>query len=707
MRKRSVLLIGTMVLAIIGIIGVTYAFFSYTGTSNNSSLVAGDIYMHYYASNAVIDKLNFHDDNYYEFSVDGKNTSNKNIVYDINIVQGDNTTGRSTRLADKYLVFTLKEKNENNEWDTIVENQSYSDLSSAVRLHVDTIDGGTDEEVERVYRLYYKLGNGFLISDTEENATYDEDTWNNDVYASVKVTVTGNFEEKVIDTITITYNAMGGNVTPTSKQVSPSATYGELPNPTKTGYTFLGWTTIQGSTDYLNFTSPITNQSSHTIFANYQANTYTIKLIDANGEETELPVTYDSSMPTSSVPEKTGYTFQGYYSEPDGQGTKYYNSDMTSSTTYDIANNAILYPYFTPTIYTISYNLDNGTANNLDSYTIETNTFTLNNPSKTGYTFTGWSGTDIDGTSTSVSIAKGSYGDKNYTANFSAITSTVTLNKQNGTGGSDSVAATYDATMPTATAPTRGGYTFGGYYTETNGGGTQYYDASMNSVTNWDRTENTTLYAKWTAINYTISYTLNNGMVTPENPTLYTIETPTFTLNNPTKIGYNFTGWTGTGLATSTSSVTIANGSMGNRSYTANYIVDAITNPSFTVTNNSLNLAGPTTTTTTLTFGGTAYSIAYSSNNTSVVTVSPSNASNLATNNQATITAVGPGTATITVTLTDYDGTETTRDINVTVTLWTENIGYTPPNGITCNGGTCDNFQLMIEKVAEMLDGNE
>ena len=58
------------------------------------------------------------------------------------------------------------------------------------------------------------------------------------------------------------------------------------------------------------------------------------------------------------------------------------------------------------------------------------------------------------------------------------ITSTVTLDRQSGSGGSSSVTATYDAAMPAATMPTRAGYIFGGYYTAANGGGTQYYTAA-------------------------------------------------------------------------------------------------------------------------------------------------------------------------------------------------------------------------------------
>ena len=56
---------------------------------------------------------------------------------------------------------------------------------------------------------------------------------------------------------------------------------------------------------------------------------------------------------------------------------------------------------------------------------------------------------------------------------------TVTFNKQGGTGGTDSVTVNYDGTLTSGSAPTRSGYTFQGYYTSTNGGGTKYYDSNM------------------------------------------------------------------------------------------------------------------------------------------------------------------------------------------------------------------------------------
>lgn len=111
---------------------------------------------------------------------------------------------------------------------------------------------------------------------------------------------------------------------------------------------------------------------------------------------------------------------------------------------------------------------------------------------------------------------------------------------------------------------TRAGYTFAGWYSDS---------ALRNKVDPLPTkmpSEHTTYYAKWTRDAYKITYELNGGTATG-NPATYTTETPTFTLNNPTKPGYEFTGWTGTGLSEKTKEVTIVKGSSVERAYTANW----------------------------------------------------------------------------------------------------------------------------------------
>ena len=87
---------------------------------------------------------------------------------------------------------------------------------------------------------------------------------------------------------------------------------------------------------------------------------------------------------------------------------------------------------------------------------------------------------------------------------------TITFNKDGGSGGSSSVSAKKGQSMPYATAPTKKGYTFGGYYTSRNGQGTKYYSDSMSSSRSWDKTKNVTLYAYWIEDDNGIKLTSSN-----------------------------------------------------------------------------------------------------------------------------------------------------------------------------------------------------
>lgn len=89
---------------------------------------------------------------------------------------------------------------------------------------------------------------------------------------------------------------------------------------------------------------------------------------------------------------------------------------------------------------------------------------------------------------------------------------TVTLNKKGGSGGTETVTATYGQSMPKITVPTRAGYTFAGYYdTDSSTGGIQYYTASGTSARNWDKSSDATLYARWIGNELIVTYNPNGG----------------------------------------------------------------------------------------------------------------------------------------------------------------------------------------------------
>ncbi len=113
------------------------------------------------------------------------------------------------------------------------------------------------------------------------------------------------------------------------------------------------------------------------------------------------------------------------------------------------------------------YNFNGGTAGspaNPTTYTDTTAEFTLSNPTRTGYTFTGWTGTDLDEATTTVTIEQGSTGDREYVANWSIRSYSIsyTLN-----GGTLPIAKPTGYTVQTITFnlvnPTKTGYTFAGW----------------------------------------------------------------------------------------------------------------------------------------------------------------------------------------------------------------------------------------------------
>ena len=223
--------------------------------------------------------------------------------------------------------------------------------------------------------------------------------------------------------------------------------------------------------------------------------------------------------------------------------------------------------------YTVSYNANGGSGAPGSQRKVTGINITLSSttPTRTGYAFNGWN-TASNGSGTN--YAKGATYSANASATlyakWTANKYTVTLNRQSGSGGSSSVQATYGSAMPSATMPTRVGYTFNGYFDATSGG-TKYYNANGSSAKNWDKTAAATLYAQWNLVNYTITYNLNGGNVSTANPASYNVTTNTFTLNNPTRAGYTFAGWTGSNGETPQTTVQITKGSTENKSYTANW----------------------------------------------------------------------------------------------------------------------------------------
>lgn len=228
-------------------------------------------------------------------------------------------------------------------------------------------------------------------------------------------------------------------------------------------------------------------------------NTLTVTFEENGGSAvTEITgLSYNATITAPAAPTKTGYAFAGWYKEAACTNPWNFGSDkVTASIT--------LYAKWTPVEYNITYNLNGGTVSgNPETYTVESEDITLNIPTRTGYTFAGWTGTDLSAASISVTIAHGSTGDRAYTATWTANTYAITYAGMDGAqhGENHPVSHTY-ATDTLVPNPTKDGYTFAGWLV--NGTG----DAVKNlTLSGTGYTADITLTAQWTLDAPTVTIT--------------------------------------------------------------------------------------------------------------------------------------------------------------------------------------------------------
>ncbi|MBR6200059.1 MAG: InlB B-repeat-containing protein [Spirochaetales bacterium] len=201
--------------------------------------------------------------------------------------------------------------------------------------------------------------------------------------------------------------------------------------------------------------------------------------------------------------------------------------------------------------YSIIYRNTKGVNNPNKNSFKETDTIVLNNLSKSGWTFDGWYEV-INDVTADKSISGWNVGqrfdDVILWAKWNGNTYTVTLYNDGDVSGDKTVTATFDSLMPLLqTKPSKTGWTFCGYWTEKKGQGTRYINGDGTGTAKWDLTNDTTLYAEWTVMTYTISYRDKDDAAfsgewngTPPATHIYNEET---TLISPQRDGYRFDGW--------------------------------------------------------------------------------------------------------------------------------------------------------------------
>lgn len=218
--------------------------------------------------------------------------------------------------------------------------------------------------------------------------------------------------------------------------------------------------------------------------------------------------------------------------------------------------------------YSISYDLDGGVveSQNPTIYIVGNDEVILNNPTKDGYEFVGWTGSNGDVPQMSVAIEPNSVGDKIYNANWLIATPYVIAYNLSGGSFDESTPTTYYTNSETfeLPQPTKEGFRFVGW------AGSNGEEPQKDVVIEKGSIGNKEYEAVWEALTqYTITYELNDGVFVTIAPSVYYENSESFNLPIPVREGYRFVGWTGSNGEESQEIVTIEQNSSGNRVYNA------------------------------------------------------------------------------------------------------------------------------------------
>ncbi|MBP5582358.1 MAG: ribosomal protein L7/L12, partial [Bacteroidales bacterium] len=262
----------------------------------------------------------------------------------------------------------------------------------------------------------------------------------------------------------------------------------------------------------------------HTVSINLNGGTTTDNIITFYVE------TEQALLPTNV--QKDGCTFDGWYD----------NSNYTSNPFTEVplteTQPKSFYAKWLANNYTITYSLDGGTINNgnVQLYTYGYGTMLPTDVTKTGYTFGGWY-TNSSFTTQVTSVSSTEYGNKTFYARWDAIPYTITYNANEGTISSTPQTTYYYGSVVNLPTPTRQGYSFNGWYNNSNLTGNE-----VTAITSTDFGDKA-FYAKWTANEYTVSLNPDGGKINVGDVTNYTYGTYTMLPNNVTRTGYTFQGW--------------------------------------------------------------------------------------------------------------------------------------------------------------------
>ena len=199
-------------------------------------------------------------------------------------------------------------------------------------------------------------------------------------------------------TITVAYDANGGSGDPADQTCESGSTLTmSTTQPTRTGYTFLGWNTVADGSGSAFAPGAYTACTAKTFYAQWAPST-SVVAYDASGgsgDPADQSCTSGNVTLSTTVPTRTGYTFLGWNTAADGTGTAFAGGSTVSCA------DLTLYAQWVPDTSVVAYNANGGSGDPADQSCTSASMVTLSStvPTRAGYTFLGWN-TAAGGTGT-------------------------------------------------------------------------------------------------------------------------------------------------------------------------------------------------------------------------------------------------------------------------------------------------------------------
>jgi uncharacterized repeat protein (TIGR02543 family) len=438
-------------------------------------------------------------------------------------------------------------------------------------------------------------------NDSSASGGYSERTRN-----PLKITVTGKRDVTAVfelKSYTVTWNANSGTVSPASVSKTHGSTLGTLPTPTREAtaeysYTFAGWFTAASGGTQISTTTTVTGNVTYYAHWTATKRSYTATF-NGNGGSTPSPSSitkeYNTALGTLPTCSRTGYTFLGWYTASSG-GTKI-------STTTVVTKDITYYAQWSINSYTLTFNPNGGTVTPT-SKDLEYNSAygTLPTPTRASdaqytYTFAGWytaatGGTQV--TATTKMAAKDTTVYAHWT--FNTRSYTVSYQTTYGTLNRTSQSVAYNSkgsctlTMPSNTAEFT--YTFVGWYTAANGGGTKVGSELTLETPAIKGTVTYYAYVTRSTKSYTHTFNANGGGTVSPATITKAYNTALGTLPTVSRTGYTFVGWFDTSATSGGTQATTTTKVTGTKTWYARWSINSYT---FTFDKNGGNTPSATT----------------------------------------------------------------------------------------------------------------